>query len=539
MKKISILIGLLLLFLTMNKPVSKVSADTGSNDIDIYLVAGQSNAVGQTVADVEQLEMMDERFTIGFENVLYYGYTDLPVNNLIPSDVRIQNTKLGLGFRSSDSSKVHMGPEAGLAYYLANSRRNNKFGIIKYASGSSSIYDDVTSKNNKAKGNWYSDEVSKAMGKEKSDPNISGYCYTAFMDIVEKGLEQYKQAGFNPIIKGLAWMQGEAECGSEEYSVKYATLLNALIKDFRTDLTEISGQDLTEMEVVVAKIPSDYLPGKYTSVVREQQQMVADGDVNVKIIDNDGFETFDGHHYPWKDMLTLGMNFAKSFLDVKTSLSNSAKFIINDGGTSRLISTSANAGEVIENALIPNDGYELKKEDIKFLNLNKEPVEVRYAFLDNFLTFIMPDCDVEIVVNFNKIPQYEIKCVYENGKVYRTNSSRNPYRNEMVTFTFVPNEGYEFKNLKINGTLVTNNIDVSHNYPSYTIEANGNINIVVEFVKKEVVKEENPQQTPTLNLEFKDYTGLLIGGVVGGVILISGLIVLIIVFKKKGGKYYD
>ena len=471
MKKVSILIGLLLLCLTMNKPMVKVDASMGGNNIDIYLIAGQSNAVGQTVADVEQLTMMDERFSIGFENVLYYGYTDLPVDNQIPSDVRIQNTKLGLGFRSSEANKVHMGPEAGLAYYLSNTRRNNKFGLIKYASGSSSIYDDVTSKNNKAKGNWYSDEVAKAMGVAKSDPNISGYCYTAFMDVVEKGLDAYRQAGFNPVIKGLAWMQGEAECGSEEYSKKYATLLNALIKDFRTDLTEVVNknlvpeggkdiselegyQDLSDLEVVVAKIPSDYLPGKYTSIVRDQQQLVDDGDVNVKTIDNDGFKTFDGHHYPWDDMLTLGMNFAKAFLDEGKSIQNSAKFLISEGGTSRILSASADAGEVVENSLIPNTGYELSKEDVRFLDLSGRQIEVRYALLDNFLTFIMPDCDIKIEVNFRKIPQYEIAYTYTNGIVYRTNPSRDPYKDEKVTFTFVPNAGYEFSSLKVNGVVM-------------------------------------------------------------------------------------
>ncbi|MBE6143151.1 MAG: sialate O-acetylesterase [Erysipelotrichaceae bacterium] len=535
MKKISILFGLLLLVLTMNRPQVKVHADS-SNDIDIYLVAGQSNAVGQTVANVEQLTMMDERFSTGFENVLYYGYTDLPVNNQIPSDVRIQNAKLGFGFRTSDSSKVYMGPEAGMAYYLSNARRTNDYGIIKYASGSSSIYDDVTSKNNKAKGNWYSKGVAEAMGVAPSDKNISGYCYDAFMDVVAKGLEAYKQAGFNPIIKGLAWMQGEAECGSEEYSKKYSTLLTALIKDFRTDLTAISDQDLSEMPVIIAKIPSDYLPGKYTSIVREQQQFVDDNDINVKSIDNDGFKTFDGHHYPWNDMLKLGMNFARAFLDDRTGVQNSAKFILTKGGTSKLLSASADAGEIIETSLIPNIGYELSKEDVKFLDLNKKPVEVKYAFLDNFLTFVMPECDVQVEVNFRKIPQYEIDYTYENGDIYRTNPSRNPYRDEKVTFTFIPDSGYEFSSLKINGVSMSSQVDMEGQYPSLTLNVTENMDLEVEFVKKEVQKEETPKDDNPNDLKFKNYTGLYVGLSVGGVVIVGGSIALVVVFKIKKNK---
>ena len=33
-----------------------------------------------------------------------------------------------------------------------------------------------------------------------------------FLDVVKQGLDAYKAAGFNPVIKGLAWMQGEQEC---------------------------------------------------------------------------------------------------------------------------------------------------------------------------------------------------------------------------------------------------------------------------------------------------------------------------------------
>ena len=40
---------------------------------------------------------------------------------------------------------------------------------------------------------------------------------------------------------------------------------------------------------------------------------------------------------------------------------------------------------------------------------------MKYAFLDNFLTFVMPECDVQVEINFRKIPQYEIDYTYENG----------------------------------------------------------------------------------------------------------------------------
>lgn len=532
MKKLLTFLGLLFVSIGMNISQEKISVNA-AQDIDIYLIAGQSNAVGQTVADVEQLSTMDDRFVDGFENVLYYGYTDLLVGSNIPADLKIQNAKLGLGFRSND---ICMGPEAGMAYYFSNARKNNDFGIIKYASGSSSIYDDVESKNNKAKGNWYSPGVATALNQVATDAEISGNCYRVFLQTVEKGLQAYKDAGYNPIIKGLAWMQGEAECNSAEYSSKYAVMLNALIKDFRISLTDISGQNLNEMEVVIAKIPTDYVSDKYTSVVRQQQQQVADNDINIKVIDNDGFEYFDGTHYVWKDMLKLGMNFAKAFLEGNISITNTAKFIISDGGTSRLTSKSADAGEVVENALIPNTGYELLKENIKFLDIVGNPIEVRYALQGNFLTFIMPDCDIIIEVKFKFIPQFIIDYKCENGDIYRTNNSRDPYRDEKVTFTFIPDQGYEFSSLKINGvTISDSNIDYSKTYPCYSIIISEDIEVEVEF--KVLSEQQLPQdgnQNQTIDLEFKNNVPLVIGlSCGGGVLLAGGAILLLMLLKKK------
>ena len=96
MKKLLALLGLLFVTVSIKVPQYEVKASNLSEDIDIYLIAGQSNAVGQTVSDHEQLALMDERFLSGFENVLYFGHTDLGINKDVPSSVRLQNAKLRL-----------------------------------------------------------------------------------------------------------------------------------------------------------------------------------------------------------------------------------------------------------------------------------------------------------------------------------------------------------------------------------------------------------------------------------------------------------
>jgi hypothetical protein len=276
-----ILMILLTLFICPTHTVVDASAE---KEIDIYLIAGQSNAVGYTIVDENgkaDLNQMDPRFTSGFDKVLYYGCSNVNVGAKLPT-MTVQTTKIGLG---KDNNCI--GPELGMAQYFSN-LSTNQVGIIKYASGASSIYDDYKSTQNSQRGNWYSPSVEKAIGIPAGNTSISGNCYRVFLEVVKEGLKAYKELGYKPVIKGLAWMQGEAECQSKEYSAKYATLLKALISDIRTELSKETGQDLSTMHVVVAKIPSHYKPTNpsYTDVVREQQQFVADNDAFITTIDN-------------------------------------------------------------------------------------------------------------------------------------------------------------------------------------------------------------------------------------------------------------
>jgi len=544
MKKLWTIIGVLLMSLIIPSTVQKVEA-SNEKTIDIYLIAGQSNAVGQTDADVDSLNQIDSRFSTGFYNVLYYGYSDLNVGENLPSNIELQRTKLGLGKRTNEY--VSMGPEAGMGFYLANERPNDNFGIIKYASGSSSIYDDIESTNNKNRGNWFSEGVSEALNEEPKDPNISGNCYRVFLDVVKQGLDAYKAAGFNPVIKGLAWMQGEQECNSSTYSKEYAKMLTALIGDFRKDLTTVSGQDLSKLEVILAKLPSSYLAdeGGFTDIVREQQQMVDDNDEYVRSIDNDGFvlpgahNYTDPHHYYWTDMLVLGMNFAEAFLNSSLNGENNAKFVCSEGGTSLLTNKSAKPGDVVETSLLPQVGYELTKQSVKFIDGSGKKVNVKHSLDGNFLVFLMPECDITVLINFFIVPQFKIDITVENGIVYQTNASRDPYRDDKVTFTFVPNEGYELSSVIHNGTKVSvSNIDTSNEYKTYTVVVSEDISLEVKFTKVEVNEEvnNNTPEKQTQELKFINGTKIIIVSSIGGGVLIIGLISLLMILKNKKKK---
>ena len=59
-------------------------------EINVWLIGGQSNAVGYA-NDVTAAQADDIRYFEGFDNVLYYGYSQRMIDEFIP-------TRLGLGY---------------------------------------------------------------------------------------------------------------------------------------------------------------------------------------------------------------------------------------------------------------------------------------------------------------------------------------------------------------------------------------------------------------------------------------------------------
>ena len=122
-------------------------------DIDVYLIAGQSNGVGYTAVDSEseQAEIAkDERYRNGFDDVKYYGYVECNKDTTLPANIALRSVKLGKGADSQGKTRETkyetFGPELGMAKYFAdNGIANTNYGIIKYAAGGTAIYDEFTS----------------------------------------------------------------------------------------------------------------------------------------------------------------------------------------------------------------------------------------------------------------------------------------------------------------------------------------------------------------------------------------------------------
>ena len=74
------------------------------------------------------------------------------------------------------------------------------------------------------------------------------------MQKVEEGIALLEESGYKPVIRGVYYMQGEADTFGVASSGAYAELLETLIYDMRADLTEIAGYDCSELPFVYGRI---------------------------------------------------------------------------------------------------------------------------------------------------------------------------------------------------------------------------------------------------------------------------------------------
>ncbi len=468
------------------------NADEALKDIDVYLIAGQSNGVGYTAVDSEseQAEIAkDERYRNGFDDVKYYGYVECNKDTTLPANIALRSVKLGKGADSQGKTRETkyetFGPELGMAKYFAdNGIANTNYGIIKYAAGGTAIYDEFTSNMGSQYGNWMSPSLVAKYGKGSA--TLTGLCYANFLTTVRQGLKAYKDNGYNPVIKGLAWMQGESESQSANNSKRYAELLSTMIADMRKDLTEISGQNLSELLTVVAKIPSKYKDvvssAAYVDVVRAQMDAVAENDADVITIDND-FVTLpgtDNHHYNVPDMLQVGHNFAEAFIEATNGSLPKVKVVCTEGGASDVVSKRAIVDTALAVTLTPDKGYELVS--YSFVGDDGQAVEVTSRKVGNVVRFVMPSGNVTLKVVFQPIPKYNVTVDGgEHGEIFRTNAQRQPFKGETVTFTFKPEDGYKLDKVTVNGAEVKT--DGTYTYPTYTTEVTQDISVVATYVK--------------------------------------------------------
>lgn len=229
------------------KPTEKVE---GGKEIDIYIIAGQSNASGYTGIDWTVLESLWSDCKIGSNHVLYAGkaeYDDGKVNKY--QEIFWENAKGGQGI-----GKNSMGAEAGMAKKLAeeyyNKETGKTAGIIKFAHGGTSLLNKTTG-SNAINGNWVSPSYAEELGIRFA--NKTGGLYRLLLEQIKKNVGQLARKGYSKVnFKGLFWMQGEAD---KNEIAEYKKAFKFFVNDLRDDLATMFGDEtLYDLPVIVGEI---------------------------------------------------------------------------------------------------------------------------------------------------------------------------------------------------------------------------------------------------------------------------------------------
>lgn len=293
--------------------------------MDLFLIAGQSNAVGYSPIRGEGAEKIDRIF----EGFWYAGQTDIllpdavAASEVTPRDTLgafVQGVRGGLGRTESC-----IGPEYGFAETLSpRYDAENPAFIFKTAAGGVSIFDTDGSYSG-VYGNW----CPPSMRLAEHRTCACGVLYDRFIDNFAAVFRRLVEQDFSPQPQAVLWLQGETDRSSPE---AYERHIKALITDMRADLGRITGAETSRLAFVVSGISptvfgydTKYKNDRFNDMLRK----VAVASPAVYFVDNAADETMwvndrngvavgaDRCHYNVAQMHALGMRLAAAVIENK------------------------------------------------------------------------------------------------------------------------------------------------------------------------------------------------------------------------------
>ena len=304
--------------------------------INVYLIAGQSNAVGYGMDTGNRIANSDERFTEGFENVLYYGAHERWTGKNL--DDGFEPVKLGMGVAADRS-----GAEIGIANAIADYGEMNA--VIKCAWGATHLYPDTQYEVSIKQGTWTSPTYIKNNNVDTSQNPMIGNMYRRFEQTVSDAIQLLIEDGYTPVIKGIWWMQGEAEMFTLDMASAYRELFETLIYDMRNTLGEITGYDCGNVPFICG-LPKwntkNSAPPTYQGMVRAAMTTVAQEVDNVGCVDCMPLTQHDDWHFNAEGQKYLGEAFVtlletfeienNSYFYEKVSIDNDIKLLPDEMG---------------------------------------------------------------------------------------------------------------------------------------------------------------------------------------------------------------
>ena len=475
---------------------ASAKAEESKGALDVYLIAGQSNAAGYSMKNMLTYpnEKKDE-WSAGYDNVWYHGASD---NNVVSGfDV---NAKLGQG-----RSVSHFGAEVGMAEVISQKNPNGQSVIIKKAIGGTYLIDNQTADVSKNNGNW----CPPSMRTESAQAGLTGKIYDDFVDIVEKATAHYRGEGYTVNLMGTFWMQGEAENGAAT-PTQYAEHLKALILDLRVDIADDFDNDVNEAPFVIGKIAPTFAGGgSGIEQIRMGQDMVAGGSDAYAVHKAYTIETtdyvivdpntnapasgcYDRYHFSADDMISIGYDVANCIWKYNV---DALEVVVRGGGSADVTYQVLN-GEPITVTFTPEENHVLK-------SLTKNGVDVTSDMVGSSYT-VSDSESVVLVATFAEAEKYALKLVYDKdaAKVVRNYTAANYFVGQELYVTVTAKDGFEVVKVSFNGEEV----EIGENGKYLVVIAEGDNTFEVETKSTKTDDSQLPEepQPPTDTDEPKE-----------------------------------
>lgn len=278
---------------------SVTQAASQPSAVDLYLVAGQSNAVGfdanpaQLPADPADKEIL-----------LWWRCGDPPPDDH-DSTSRGQWTFLqpqprghpampgeARQYGNFSHREGGFGPEMGFARELY-ARGRRKMAVIKVAFSGTGMWAD-----------W-----------NFADARGEGPCYRALVTETKLAIAVAKENGIALRVRALVWVQGESDANARD-AANYETALSGMLSALRRDLnspglfallgfnTQLSGGENPFVEKIV-----------------DAQKAIAIRDSRCSYVDTSGATVANAYHFDAAGMLDVGRRFAKALLNLESRAS--------------------------------------------------------------------------------------------------------------------------------------------------------------------------------------------------------------------------
>ena len=310
--------------------------------IDIYLIAGQSNAVGSTKISSGTTGVDP---SIYYENVWYAGEAHKVTGGTTGYNIDLSENRMvtqGMGYTTN-----HIGPELGMAHFLNEHYGTNgdrDVAIVKTAAGGTTLLlrDVVVHEADEKTGNsffdnygsWYPESLWKVKDKQGNDVSLwegryyyqrTGLQYRAFVNNIKEEYDYLVKQGYTDIkFKALIWMQGESDRGNP---TEYAEVFPIFVSDLRNRISELTGDDYSKkLAIVAGEISQTFGSASDSSIATNNKfnNMLNDltGTIdNMFTIPSAGFDIndpngggvvgSDSSHWNYDDMFEIGKLFGE------------------------------------------------------------------------------------------------------------------------------------------------------------------------------------------------------------------------------------